>query len=39
VPADKFKPGLYACQVNLVDEVAGKFTFPRLEMYVRAGDK
>jgi VWFA-related protein len=39
VPADKFKPGLYTCQVNLVDEIAGKFTFPRLELYVRADDK
>jgi len=35
VPADKFKPGLYACQVNIVDEVAGKFAFPRIEMFVR----
>src|SRR5439155_25209209 len=26
VPADKFKPGLYTCQVNLIDEIAGKFT-------------
>jgi VWFA-related protein len=39
VPADKFKPGLYTCQVNIVDEIAGKFAFPRLEMYVRPGDK
>jgi VWFA-related protein len=37
VPADQFKPGLYTCQVNIVDEVAGQFTFPRLEMYVRPG--
>ncbi len=35
VPADRFKPGLYTCQINVVDEVAGKFAFPRLEMYVR----
>lgn len=35
VPAGNFKPGLYTCQVNIVDEVAGKFAFPRLEMYVR----
>ena len=38
VPADRFKPGLYTCQVNIIDEVAGKFAFPRLEMYVRAND-
>ena len=35
VPADSFKPGLYTCQVNIIDEVAGRFAFPRLEMYVR----
>ena len=35
VPADSFKPGLYTCQVNIIDQVAGKFAFPRLEMYVR----
>ena len=39
VPADQFKPGLYTCQVNIVDEVAGTFTFPRLEMYVRPAAK
>ena len=35
VPAGSFKPGLYTCQVNIVDEVSSKFAFPRLEMYVR----
>jgi hypothetical protein len=35
VPVDQFKPGLYACQVNVIDEVAGKFAFPRVEMFVR----
>ena len=35
VPASSFKPGLYTCQINIVDEVSGKFAFPRLEMYVR----
>jgi VWFA-related protein len=35
VPADKFEPGLYTCQVNIIDEVAGTFTFPRLDLYVR----
>jgi hypothetical protein len=35
VPAGSFKPGLYVCQVNIIDEVAGHFAFPRLEMYVR----
>ena len=35
VPADSFKSGLYTCQVNIIDEVAGTFAFPRLELYVR----
>ena len=35
VPAENFKPGLYTCQVNIIDEVAGRFAFPRLELYVR----
>ena len=35
VPASSFKPGLYTCQVNIVDEIAGRFAFSRLEMYVR----
>jgi VWFA-related protein len=35
VPAGSFKPGLYTCQVNIVDEVMSRFAFPRLEMYVR----
>jgi VWFA-related protein len=35
VPAASFKTGLYTCQVNIVDDVAGTFTFPRLAIYVR----
>jgi VWFA-related protein len=35
VAADSFRPGLYTCQVNIIDEVAGRFAFPRLEMYIR----
>jgi VWFA-related protein len=35
VPAEAFKPGLYTCQVNIIDDVAGRFAFPRLALYVR----
>ena len=35
VPAASFKPGLYTCQINIIDAVAGRFAFPRLQMYVR----
>jgi hypothetical protein len=29
------RPGLYTCQVNVVDEGAGRFAFPRLAVYVK----
>jgi VWFA-related protein len=35
VPASGFQPGLYTCQVNIIDDVAGRFAFPRLAVYVR----
>jgi hypothetical protein len=35
VPASAFKPGLYTCQVNIIDAAAGKFAFPRLAVLVR----
>ena len=35
VPASGFQPGLYTCQVNIIDDVAGRFLFPRLAVYVR----
>jgi VWFA-related protein len=35
VPAEQFTPGLYTCQINIIDKVAGRFSFPRLVFYVR----
>lgn len=35
VPAEGLTPGLYTCQVNIIDENAGRFVFPRLAIYVR----
>jgi VWFA-related protein len=35
LPAESFKPGLYTCQINIIDTVAGKFDFPRIVFYVR----
>ena len=35
VPTSDLKPGLYTCQVNVVDDVAGTFAFPRLAIYVK----
>jgi hypothetical protein len=35
VPAASLKPGLYTCQINVVDDGAGTFAFPRMQLYVR----
>ena len=35
VPAASLPPGLYTCQVNVVDDTAGTFAFPRIQLYVR----
>jgi VWFA-related protein len=35
VPGDAFKPGLYTCQINVIDAIAGKFAFPRVTFFVR----
>jgi VWFA-related protein len=29
------KPGLYVCQVNVIDDVAGSFSFPRFPLLIR----
>jgi len=35
VPLAQLKPGFYTCQVNVIDDAAGQFRFPRLAMLVR----
>ena len=35
VPAGALQPGLYTCQVNVIDDTAGTFAFPRFQLYVR----
>ena len=35
VPASSLPPGLYTCQINVIDDSAGSFMFPRLQLYVR----
>jgi VWFA-related protein len=35
VPAESFTPGLYTCQINIIDTVSGKFEFPRMLFAVR----
>jgi hypothetical protein len=35
LPLQALKPGLYMCQVNVIDDVAGSFSFPRLPLLIR----
>ncbi|HUJ94160.1 MAG TPA: VWA domain-containing protein [Terriglobales bacterium] len=35
VPLASLKPGFYTCQVNVIDDAAGQFRFPRLALLVR----
>jgi VWFA-related protein len=35
VPAGSLPPGLYTCQINIIDSVAGRFAFPRLLFLLR----
>jgi len=35
VPAASLPPGLYTCQINVIDDSAGTFLFPRMQLYVR----
>ncbi len=35
VPLSELKPGFYTCQINVIDDAAGHFVFPRLAMLLR----
>ena len=35
VPLSQLRPGLYTCQVNVIDDAGGNFSFPRLAILVR----
>src|SRR5215472_14745029 len=35
VPLQALKPGLYLCQVNIIDDVSGTFAFPRFPLLIR----
>ena len=35
VPLSQLRPGIYTCQVNVVDDAGGTFSFPRLAILVR----
>ena len=35
LPLTDLKPGLYICQINVVDDVGGTFTFPRTALLIK----
>ena len=35
LPLQGFKPGLYVCQVNVIDDVSGNFAFPRWPILIK----
>lgn len=37
VPLTQLKPGTYVCQVNVIDDAGGSFSFPRMAMRVEPG--
>jgi len=39
LPLTDLKPGFYTCQVNIVDDAAGHFLFPRLALLLRPENK
>ncbi|HTQ84980.1 MAG TPA: VWA domain-containing protein [Candidatus Solibacter sp.] len=36
LPLDTFPPGLYTCQINVVDDAAGSFAFPRTVLLIKS---
>src|SRR5216683_1173435 len=37
VPLTQLKPGTYVCQVNVIDDAGGSFSFPRMAMRLQPG--
>ncbi len=35
IPLESLKPGFYTCQVNVIDDVAGNYAFPRWPILIR----
>jgi len=36
IPLESLKPGFYTCQINVIDDVAGNYAFPRWPILIRA---
>jgi VWFA-related protein len=39
LPLASLQPGFYTCQVNVIDDAAGAFLFPRLALLIRPGSR
>lgn len=39
IPLGQLQPGLYICQVNVIDDTGGDFSFPRQALLVRPADE
>jgi hypothetical protein len=35
IPLQALNPGFYTCQVNVIDDVAGSFAFPRWPILIK----
>ena len=35
IPLDSLKPGFYTCQINVIDDVAGNYAFPRWPILIK----
>jgi hypothetical protein len=35
IPLTQLRPGLYTCQISVIDDAGGTFVFPRLPVLVR----
>jgi VWFA-related protein len=38
VPLEALKPGFYVCQINVIDDVGGNYSFPRWPILIRAAN-
>ncbi len=39
VPLAPLNPGIYVCQVNVIDDAGGSFSFPRMALRIAAAGK
>jgi VWFA-related protein len=39
IPLNGLKPGLYTCQINVIDDAGGSFSFPRTAVLIREAEQ